>query len=214
MIVSQSANRDRVVVYRPFDGSASSYRPLHDAKVRSTSVWGRYVSVVAVGPGTAQFAVYDIGFKKWAIQELLGEMNAGNVDASLPNGDIPILAPRFDAADLTQLAVFDFKRFRWAVQDLVEPWHAENVRPFTNRNQAVYVLGRHVYAYTAEAGRWDRLSLEKPLLAKWAANVIPPPHASGLSVNENSVAVSQGGLLHIFAAKTGRWQRSIRRIER
>ncbi len=201
MIVSRAANNDRVVVYRPFDGSASSYRPPHGVKVRSTSVWGRYVSVVAIGPGTAQLAVYDIGFKRWAIQDLHGEMNDANIDASLNDGALPVLAPRFLRTGLAQLAVFDFNHFRWAVQDLVEPWNGRNLSPFKNGKLAVYALGRHVYAYSAEAQRWDTLTLEKPLLSGTRA-----PHASGLSVKENSIAVSQDGRLHVFTAKTGRWQ--------
>ena len=94
------------------------------------------------------------GQDKWAIQDLQRGAKAGDIVASFDEGALPILAPRFTGPELTQLAVFDFKHFRWAVQDLIEPWNAERDWPWKKGNLAVYLFGRHVYAYSAEAGRW------------------------------------------------------------
>ncbi|MGP0067374.1 MAG: RNA polymerase sigma factor [Isosphaeraceae bacterium] len=201
VIVSRSAAHDRVLIYVNKTGASSSYRPPAGAKVSSTSVLGNYVSIFAVGPGKAQLAVYDFGFDNWSVQDLRTGSNVGDISFYLSDTVPPVLAPRFLDSDLVQLAVFDFKHSRWAVQDLVEPWHKKNVSPIASGNQVVYVLGRHVYAYSAEAGRWDTLTLEKPLLTA-ARNL----RDSGMNFNESSVAVSQDGRLHVFTAKTGRWQ--------
>src|SRR5579875_3476114 len=48
---------------------------------------------------------------------------------------------------------------------------------------AVYAIGRHVYAYSAEAGCWATLSVEKPL---FPAMMPPPsmmPTTSGINVS-------------------------------
>jgi hypothetical protein len=58
-----------------------------------------------------------------------------------------------------------------------------------------------VYAYSAEAGQWDTLSVDKPLVQGTRTL-----QASGLNLGQNSVAVSQSGRLHVVLAKTGRWQ--------
>ena len=73
------------------------------------------------------------------------------------------------------------------------------------------MIGRHVYAYSAEAGCWATLSVEEPLFP----GMMPPPSmmptTSGIKVsplymNDSMTAVSQHGRLHIFTAETGRWE--------
>ena len=96
------------------------------------------------------------------------------------------------------------RRFRWSVQDLEEPSENEDVGPYIDQNVALYVLGRHLYAYSALAGRWDTLSLEERLVPRPGYG--PEAQAYFPSVKHDSIAVSQHGRLHIFTAKAGRWQ--------
>ena len=75
--------------------------------------------------------------------------------------------------------------------------------PSVQGKLAMYVVGRHVYAYSSEAGRWGTLALEERLLP---ARAVHRSDHSPLWAQEGMFAVSQHGHLHIFNAKLGRWQ--------
>ena len=208
LIVCQSATRNRVVIYAATaQGAARIYRPPDGAKVAHVSALNRYVLITAIAPGTTQLAVYDIDQDKWAVQDFRWESKGREIRQAkgdfplTPGGELrPILAPVFYGLP-TQLAVLDFEHFRWSAQDLVEPFDEKSAYPYSNANLAVYVLGRYIYAYSNLARRWDVLTLSRPLIRGART-----PQASGLDVDDHSVAVSQDGQLHIFPARTGRWQ--------
>ncbi len=201
VIVSQSARNDRVVILATGKGTARSYRPPQGTKVLNVTVWQPYILIASNGPATAQLAAYDLNRDKWTTADLLGRSQ----DLVAPISIIPpqlgntLVAPYFQGSSLTQLAVFDSTHFRWAVQDLVEPSDLKSVQPQFKGNVAIYVIGRKIYAYGAQAGRWDVLTLEKPFGNAMIAGQQP-------LVEHNSAAVSQDGKLHVFDAKTGRWQ--------
>jgi Sigma-70, region 4 len=197
MIVAKSATNDRVVVYAIETGTVRTYRPPTGATVRSASVWQNYVQVIAEGPKASQVGIYDPDRDRWATQDLRG--GPRSVFLRPPSGQG--VANLMGARSLTQVAIFDFHHFRWSVQDLLEPSEGEFVTE-VKRNVASYVQGRHIYAYSAEAGRWDTLILEKRLYPRVITQLRGP---SPMKVSDDSIAVSQDGRLHVFTAKTGRW---------
>ena len=76
------------------------------------------------------------------------------------------------------------------------------VAPVVGEKVAVYIIGQYLYAYSSEVGRWDVLKLERPVIPLQLASRWHTP----LTIENNVAAVSQGGHLHVFPAKTGRWQ--------
>ncbi len=204
VIVSQSAKGDRVIIYSTDatdQGIGRAYRPPQGTKVVEARVWQHYVLIAANGPKAAQLAAYNVSRGKWATADLRGGINHSLFFFQMGGSNEDLLVtPSFQGSPLTQIAVFDSGRFGWFVQDLVEPWDEQGgTSPLVKGRVAAYVLGRHVYAYSAEAGRWDTLNLERPFVRTGIAGMGP-------EVTDNSVALSEGGRLHVFAAKTGRWQ--------
>jgi hypothetical protein len=204
-IVWASPSNDRVVIFAQNSGRSRIYRPPAKTDQIDAAVSGSRVMLVANGPTTHQLAVYELNDDRWAIQDLRPN-EAGNRFIPLINKYSGNVLPLyFHGRGFTQLAVFDFAHFRWSVQDLEEPYEDEDkdVRPFLDDNVALYVLGRHLYAYSALAGRWDTLTLEERLIPRAAYGVAQPYFPT---VKHDSIAVSQHGRLHVFTAKTGRWQ--------
>jgi hypothetical protein len=156
--------------------------------------WYR-VTIAAIGPRSAQLAIYDAERDRWAIQNLRAE-DDGLKMIRVSMGFPELLAYAFAGPRLTQIAVFDRGRFQWSVRELDEPWAGGSAEPFNGEHLAVYPLGRHLYAYSSVAGRWDTLELEKPVDVPVAA----------LRIVGDVAAISQGGRLHVFTASEGRWQ--------
>jgi RNA polymerase sigma factor (sigma-70 family) len=201
MIVSQSAANNQVVIFAVESGRSRIYRPPAGiVKVFANAEWNQ-ATIAAIGPRASQLTIYDADRDQWAIQDLPGMKGANDYISFGPHNEY-LRSCSFRAPHLTQLALFDIGRFQWSVQDLVEPWEEGAVDPFVAEKVAVYVVGRFLYAYSADAGRWDVLKLEQrvqPKSGTWWQQ-------SPLTIENNIAAVSQGGHLHIFPAKTGRWQ--------
>jgi RNA polymerase sigma factor (sigma-70 family) len=201
VIVSQSARNDRVVILATSTGTARSYRPPQGMKALNVTIWQPYVLIASNGPATAQLAAYDLKHDKWTTADLGGRSQdlIALISIIPPQPGNTLVAPSFQGSSLTQLAVFDSTHFRWSVQDLVEPSDKKSAQPYFKGNVAIYVLGRKIYAYSTQAGRWDVLTLEKPFGNGMMAGQQP-------LVDHDSAAVSQDGRLHVFTAKLGRWQ--------
>jgi RNA polymerase sigma factor (sigma-70 family) len=92
---------------------------------------------------------------------------------------------------ITRIAVFEARTWQWYPLDLWEPISGEIV-PMVSNNMVVYNAGRHVYAFSAPARRWDVLELEQ------GAKVDPLVH-------NQTTTVEHAGRRYFFLAKTGRW---------
>jgi RNA polymerase sigma factor (sigma-70 family) len=203
-IVSISGSKDRVVIFAPASGRSRTYRPPPGMTGLSVTFHKDNVTIVANGPGVAHLANYNLGTDHWALQDLRGGTGHVNVLPDQgPAGPVFLLPCIFRGTGFTQLAILDFERATWTVQNLLEP-SEESITPYVVEKLAMYVAGRHVYAYSAEAGRWDTLSLEDRLLPPLS----PPRRLNGspLWTEVGMFAVSQHGHLHVFTAKAGRWQ--------
>lgn len=78
-----------------------------------------------------------------------------------------------------------------ADQDLRAP-ATKDLMPIVGFKIAAFALGRHVYAFSAEADRWDVLEL--------------PEGTTAQPIVSYSTVVAQGGnLASVFTAKTGTW---------
>jgi hypothetical protein len=103
--------------------------------------------------------------------------------------------------DLMALGVKGPKITRIAVADNASGWHVQDLRqpvggrvmPIVAQGVAVYSVGRNVYAYSAEAHRWDVAELPEGLQA---TPVVGP----------NTATIEGRGHIYTFAAKTGKWE--------
>jgi hypothetical protein len=207
-LVAISGTKDRVVIYAPdgtMVGRSRLYRPPPGMTGLSVSFHQDHVIIVANGDRVAHLASYNLKTDQWALQDIRGGIE-GRV-AMLPEGGTQpfqgfLLPCVFRGSGFTQLAILDLERSSWTVQNLLEP-SEELLFPDVQGKLAMYVAGRHVYAYSSEAGRWGTLSLEERLLPARSIRLPDPPP---LWAKEGMFAVSQHGHLHIFNAKLGRWQ--------
>src|SRR5262249_44978019 len=149
----------------------------------------------------AHLADYNLKTDRWALQDLRGgtegQASIGRAEATAREFLLPCI---LQGSGFTQVAVFDAGRGAWSIQNLVEP-SEQWVTPTLRGRLAIYVLRRHVYAYSAETGTWDTLTLEDDLItARGVAS------AAVLTDRRDMFAVSQHGRLHIFTEKVGRWE--------
>ena len=93
--------------------------------------------------------------------------------------------------EIGQIATFLPNQGKWYPIDLKEPAHGK-ATPVVGPTQAVYTIGRRVYAFSALAGRWGVLEL--PEGAK------PTP-----AIYSNRTSVENGDHIYIFSSKTGLW---------
>lgn len=206
-LVSISGANDKVVIYRSApDGAGRSrlYRPPPGSSRLEVSFHGPNVTIVANGKGDVHLANYNLKSDQWALQDIRAGREGSVSVTPWNNGPAPgaLLPCMLRGKGFTQVAVLDFDRAAWTVQNLIEPTD-EYVEPFTVGKMVMYVVARHVYAYSAEAGRWDTLTLDERLL---------PRPGIGLGgekpfwMQDDLFAVSQNGRMHIFTAKLGQWQ--------
>jgi RNA polymerase sigma factor (sigma-70 family) len=200
-LVSISASKDRVIIYGIQSHRSRTYRLPHGMKNVDVSFHGDNVFIVANGPRGAHLAGYNLKTDRWALQDLRGGAE-GEADV-WPYSPVhqEFLVPcLLRGSGYTQVAIFDVGRASWSIQNLVEP-SEKDVYPLIRNKVAMYVLGRHVYAYSALTGTWDTLSLDERLLRD-SMN----PNTAGSSPPFNMLSVSQQGRLHIFTADQGRWE--------
>ena len=108
---------------------------------------------------------------------------------SVPVGDDPDLDPA--GVSVGAIAVFDPGCGEWQVQELVEP--TDQAVPMVGAGLVTYKVGRRVYAYAAEARRWDVLDLG------------PEPGPSVPNFYSNWATIESRGKLHTFSTRTGHW---------
>ena len=92
---------------------------------------------------------------------------------------------------IEQIATFLPTAGRWFPIDLKEPAKGQ-VSPVVVNNQAVYTIGRRVYAFSGPMEKWDVVEL--PEGARPAPIVYP-----------NRATVEHDGHIYVFSVKTGKW---------
>ena len=102
-----------------------------------------------------------------------------------------LVALAFNGQKVTKIAVADAVRGRWHAQVLSTPIEGRAV-PIVTAGVAVYALGREVYAFSAEAQRWDVARLPEGIRA------LP-------SVSPETATIESDGHIYTFAGKNGKW---------
>jgi hypothetical protein len=110
-------------------------------------------------------------------------------------GAMPIVSSLVAAYQLTgpninRLAAFSVTDGSWHTQDLRDP--TDKATPIVGQSLVAYGIGRHIYAFSAVANRWDVLELP--------AGVKPQP-----AVSFQWVTFEHDGHLYVFSGKTGKW---------
>jgi len=101
-----------------------------------------------------------------------------------------LAALRIDGPEISRVAVYTTVDGNWHPQDLREL--VEAAHPIIVGQLAAYGLGRHVYAFSAEAKKWDVLTL-------------PEDSSAAPIVQSNAVLVENDGHLYVFGSKSGKW---------
>ena len=73
-----------------------------------------------------------------------------------------LVALRFFGEPIAEIAVFSKKAEKWIRQPLAEPARVTEVTPDLQKTYAVYLTGRHAYAFSAVTGRWSQQALKEP----------------------------------------------------
>jgi hypothetical protein len=89
-----------------------------------------------------------------------------------------------------QLAIFDLTQGRWVVQELREPVKAAS--PVCSLSMTVYALGRRLYTYSTQAGRWSVLELPEGANPEGVAN-------------DRGLTLRYGDKVHIYNINSGEW---------
>jgi RNA polymerase sigma factor (sigma-70 family) len=208
LIISHPARSNRLVLYDLVTGSAQTYRPPAGQELQNWWIQDQVLIVASSGRAQTRLAGYVIDRGQWVTQDLGETVSNRNVSGS-SRPFAGLMALQLSSPGLRQLAVLDTKRCRWFVQDLRQPAEEWTAVPYTAAGMALYALGRYLYAFSAEAGRWDVLTLERELPTIGQGSAFPKcvvdPNFAPI-MGTGSIAVSESGRLHVFLAKTGRWQ--------
>jgi len=156
---------------------------------------GRYI--VMTSPKGDRVTCYDRGTRESKVIEL-----------AVPDGSVHTVTPMFTQRQgilalnirgpkISRIAAFTLAvgqqgeiRDSWYPQELREPVDQADVT--LAFKTAAYVLGRHVYAFSAFANRWDVLEL-------------PAGSQAQLSDSQTEFKVEHGGHLYTFNALSGKW---------
>jgi hypothetical protein len=110
--------------------------------------------------------------------------------------DGELLAMAVSGAGIREFAVFCAKdQGKWYVQNLREPAGGEFI-PEMSPGLVSYIVGNDVYAFSAEAQKWDMLHLDgtaKPIVG----------HGSGAPY----ITVRQDDMVYVFRPRLGAWSR-------
>jgi RNA polymerase sigma factor (sigma-70 family) len=141
-------------------------------------------SIITLQPkGTNRLLAHSAETGRWSAYTLPQGVTA----TPLLTGDL--LAPHFQGESIPQLAVFSAKHGHWTIHGLDEPAQGQAL-PLVSNSLVAYAIGPRVYAYSAEADKWDVLELKEPAQP---------------SVDPFRVFVESGGKLAVFSLKTGTW---------
>jgi hypothetical protein len=103
-----------------------------------------------------------------------------------------LVALRLRGSRITRIAVADTASGTWHPQELRTPAEGQAL-PILGDGVVVYNLGREIYAYSAEAQRWDVAELPEGVRAM---PVVGPGTAT----------IDSHGHIYTFAGKSGRWE--------
>lgn len=137
------------------------------------------------------------GVKVYSIDEgIWTEYRAPKGIRTRPCGAVDYVATMPEGPKITQLAAFSDPSKGWITLDLPEPAPGKLWGPVLGPTIAVYVDGRHVYAFSSLASKWGVLEL-------------PPKGAKPNPIIGSRVAtVTHGDRIYIFNGKFGRWDDS------
>ncbi|WZO97617.1 RNA polymerase sigma factor [Isosphaeraceae bacterium EP7] len=139
-----------------------------------------------VKPRDGKFWAYSLESGVWDAYTL-----PPGVSKVVPVVDGKVAMLMMEGPRITQVAAFSGQSGKWIPQDLREP--ATKVTPIVVGGlNAVYIVGRFVYAFGVEASAWGVLELEE--------GAKPGP-----MIGRDSVTLEHGGKLHIFSGKLAKW---------
>ncbi len=142
--------------------------------------------VAALAPSRDRISVYSEETGQWDVYR------APPGKKLIPIASGSLMAMCVQGGRITQVVAVSTKGGKWRTQDLVVPTSGL-LQPVVSGSLAAYAVGGHVYAYSAEADRWDVLDLGAGKTARPAVGV-------------STIIVEDGDRLSVFGAKTGRWQ--------
>ncbi len=102
-------------------------------------------------------------------------------------GSIPLL---LRGEKIRRLAIFNMSQHRWDVQELREP--VKEAKPVSCPLMTTYALGRRLYTYSMQAGKWSILELPE--------GAAPEGRASN-----QGLTLRYGGKIHIYNVNSGEW---------
>ena len=146
-------------------------------------------SLIVISSVGDRVTLFDLETKKSQSLELSGSKDA-------PLEVTPIIAQnlvalRLKGSGITRIAVADTESGTWHPQGLRSPIEGRAV-PIVAPGVVVYNLGRDVYAYGAEAQRWDVAELPE------GARTLP-------FVGPGTATIDSQGHIYTFSSKTGKW---------
>jgi hypothetical protein len=171
----------------PDEGSPRSARDDQDSSSAAPLYFRHANALVVRSRGGNRIALYNM--ENQQSLELSGPKDAPLVVTPIQSAELMALA--FKGPKITRIAVAD-NETGWHVQELRQPAEG-HVMPTVGQGIAVYNVGRHVYAFGAEAHRWDVAELPKGLQAT-------------PTVGPNSASIEGQGHIYTFTAKTGKWE--------
>jgi hypothetical protein len=147
-------------------------------------------SLIVISPDGDRVTLFDIETKKSQSLELPGSKDAP-LEVALIAGE-NILALTLRGSKITSIAVADTASGLWRSQELRTPVEGQAV-PIVGPGVVVYILGRDVYAYGAQAQRWGVAELAEGVRAT-------PVFGAG------TVTIEGQGHIYTFAGKSGMWE--------
>jgi hypothetical protein len=147
-------------------------------------------SIIVMSPVGDQVTIYNLESRKPRSLEFSGTKDAPLQVTPIMGPDIMALGLR--GSKITRIAVADTASGTWYPQDLRKPFSGQAM-PILGPGLAVYRLGRDVYAYSAEAHRWDVVELPEGIEA-------------GPVVGMNGATIESHGHIYTFVPKTGKWE--------
>ncbi len=114
-------------------------------------VLGDRSKVWAYGPKTKSWHTYT-AHKGITIQPIFG-------NGSRWSG---LVALSYSGEPIDEIAVFSKKSEKWIRLPLAEPALGKELSPLVQQNYAIYLTGRHAYAFSAVTGKWSQQALKEP----------------------------------------------------
>ena len=147
-------------------------------------------SLIVISPVGDRVTLFDIETRKSQSLELPGSTDAP-LEVSVVTGE-NVVALTLYGSKITRIAVADTAGGLWHSQELHTPVEGQAV-PTVGPGVVLYILGRDVYAYGAQAQRWDVAELAEGVRAT-------PVFGAG------TVTIEGQGHIYTFVGKSGKWE--------